>query len=67
MLFVAVMFAMMTAMGMYHRNSRDQFLGVVLRVFLSFIAGFVVLCILYYAMPDLLRVPVAHDLQPFSG
>ena len=54
MLFVAVMFAMMTAMGMYHRNSRDKFLGVVLRVFLSFIAGFVVLSILYYAVPELL-------------
>ena len=52
--FVVVMVAMMTAMGLYHRNSRDEFTGVVLRVLLSFAAGFVLLSILYYAVPDLL-------------
>ena len=54
LLFVMVMLTMMTAMGLYHRHSRDQFAGVVLRIVLSFIAGFVFLSMLYYAVPDLL-------------
>jgi sugar transferase (PEP-CTERM system associated) len=54
LLFVMVMTATMTTMGLYHRNSRDQFAGVVLRVLLSFVAGFAVLSILYYAEPNLL-------------
>ena len=54
LLFVMVMVTMMTAMGLYHRHSRDQFAGVVLRIVLSFVAGFVFLSILYYAVPDLL-------------
>ncbi|OGT78796.1 MAG: hypothetical protein A3I78_08185 [Gammaproteobacteria bacterium RIFCSPLOWO2_02_FULL_56_15] len=51
-IFIAVMLAAMTAMGLYRRNLRDRFLTISFRVFLSLLMGLLILFTFYMIYPE---------------
>jgi len=52
LLFCGVMFTAMAAMGLYRRDLRDQFLTILLRIFLSLLVGMLILYAFYLIYPD---------------
>ncbi len=51
--FVVVMSLTMTAMGLYQRNLRQGTGGVLMRLGLSFLLGFTIMSLVFYAVPSL--------------
>ncbi len=52
LLFAVVMLSTMTFMGLYQRHLREGFGGVLLRVAVGLLLGFLLLSIIFYAVPD---------------
>ena len=68
--FTVVVCSSLMAMGLYDRHSREAFSGVLLRLVLGFIGAFVILAMLFYAMPFLFMgrgVLVLEFLFSFLG
>jgi len=53
-LFAGVLLLCLTATGLYNRRLRDTFEGVIVRIFLSFLFGTMVLTLLYYVFAGVL-------------
>jgi sugar transferase (PEP-CTERM system associated) len=53
LLFTAVMSLTMTSMGLYQRNLRQGTGGTLMRLGLSFVVGFVIMSLLFYAFPSM--------------
>jgi len=51
LIYTLVMLVSMTAMGLHTRNVVDDFSGMMIRIFLSFGAGFLVISLVYYIYP----------------
>ncbi len=49
-----IMWLCMTAVGLHTRNIVDEFSGLMIRIFLSFIAGFLIVSLTFYVIPDLI-------------
>jgi len=52
--FTFVMWLCMTAFGLHTRNIVNEFSGLMIRIILSFIAGFLIISLTFYIFPDLI-------------
>ena len=52
LIFSLIMIVSMTAMGLHTRNVVDDFSGMMIRIFLSFGIGFLVISLIYYIHPE---------------
>lgn len=51
--FVSVMMILMIAIGLYQRNYREGAVGMLVRIIASFLVGFFLMTMLFYALPTL--------------